>query len=72
MIFWPKHFEGFLAMIGLETGLRVSVSFPVSTGLMVGLISYLRPIGSCITQLEDQRPSRTCDESIEEYEGVFA
>ena len=28
--------------------------------------SYLRPIDSCITQLEGQGPSRTCNESKEE------
>ena len=28
--------------------------------------SYLRLIDSCITQLKDQGPSRTCDESREE------
>jgi len=31
--------------------------------------SYLRPIDSCITQLNAQGPSRTCNESKEEDEG---
>ena len=30
--------------------------------------SYLRLIDSCITQLKDQGPSRTCNESKEEEE----
>ena len=30
--------------------------------------SYLRRIGSCITQLKAQGPSRTCNESKEEEE----
>ena len=30
--------------------------------------SYLRLIGSCITQLQAQGPSRTCNESKEEEE----
>jgi len=30
--------------------------------------SYLRLIDSCITQLQDERPSRTCNESKEEEE----
>ena len=32
--------------------------------------SYLRPIDSCITQLEAQGPSRTCTDSTEEEEGM--
>jgi len=34
--------------------------------------SYLRLIDSCITQLEAQGPSRTCNESQEEEEAGFA
>ena len=30
--------------------------------------SYLRRLGSCITQLKAQGPSRTCQESAEEEE----
>ena len=32
--------------------------------------SYLRLIDSCITQLKAQGPSRTCNESYQEEEGV--
>jgi len=32
--------------------------------------SYLRPIDSCITQLKDHGPSRTCNESKEEEEDL--
>ena len=34
--------------------------------------SYLRLIDSCITQLKAQGPSRTCNESKEEEDGVGA
>jgi len=33
--------------------------------------SYLRLIDSCITQLEAQGPSRTCNESKEEEEKIL-
>ena len=39
---------------------------PIWAGNEAG--SYLRLIDSCITQLEAQGPSRTCDESKEEEE----
>ena len=32
--------------------------------------SYLRPIDSCIPQIQAQGPSRTCDESKEEEEDL--
>ena len=34
--------------------------------------SYLRLVDSCITQLEAQEPSRTCNKSKEEDEGCRA
>ena len=52
----------------LEKRVRVEARSFLPCGTEAG--SYLRLIHSCITQLKAQGPSRTCNESKEEEEGV--
>ena len=48
-----------------------SRSMPRALGWSVGRLHFWRLIDSCITQLEAQRPSRTCHESKEKEESIL-
>jgi len=63
----PVH-EGRILPVLTEGQLKNNYFAEMRSGSEEG--SYLRLIDSCITQLKAQGPSRTCNESKEEEEGV--
>ena len=70
-LLWFTIYYGLLWFTGTEPLARTLHENPDTWCMMLGVQgSCLRLIDSCITQLKDQGPSRTCNESKEEEKKV--